>query len=247
MTDYNTYKLSRKETATYLIAVILFALCVGEVFYQSLFFSIIIMPLGIPCVKVYERYLAEKRKRALAESFRDLLYSLSSSFSTRRQMPEALAEGLESMRLIYPEDAPIIQELLDMNKRMFSNRENERDILKDFAARSHNEDIRNFVDAYLICRTSGGDMEKLIVKASDVIIDKMEIQKEIQLITAQKRLESKILLIIPIGILLFLQLFSPGYTAALYETMAGRLIMTVALGLTALAYLWSIKLTIIKI
>ena len=247
MPDYNTYVLSKKERTTYFTLALLAALCAGEIFYQSLVFSMLMAPLSIPCIKYYERHLAEKRKRALSESFRDLLYSLSSSFSTGRQMPEALAEGLESLRLIYPDNAPIILELQDMNRRIFSNRESEGNILKDFAKRSHNEDIRNFVNAYFICRTTGGDMEKLIVKASDVIIDKMEIMKGIQLITAQKRLESKVLLVIPVGILLFLQICSPGYTAVLYETLSGRLIMTAALGLTALAYMWSIKLTKIEV
>ena len=247
MPDYNKYKLTKKESVTYFTAAILIALGVGEVFYQSVLLSIIILPLCIPCKRFYENHLAEKRKRALAESFRDLLYSLSSSFSTGRQMPEALAEGLEALRLIYPDDAPIILELQDMNKRLFTNRESEVSILKDFAKRSHNEDIRNFIDAYSICRTTGGDMEKLIVKSSDIIIDKMGIMKDINLVTAQKRLESKVLLVIPVGILLFLQIFSPGYTAVLYETFAGRAIMTAALVLTALAYMWSIKLTKIEI
>ena len=247
MPDYNTYCLSKKEKITYFMASVLAALCVGEIFYRSLIISLLIIPLSIPGIKLYQKYLAEKRKNALAESFRDLLYSLSSSFSTGRQMPEALVEGLDALRLIYPDDAPIIQELQDMNRRLFTNRENENSILSDFAVRSHNEDINNFVNAYYICRTTGGDIEKLIVKASEVIIDKMEIMREIRVLTAQKKLESKILLVIPAGILFFLQLFSPGYTATLYETIAGKLIMTTALALTVMAYLWSTKLAKIKV
>jgi tight adherence protein B len=246
MPDYNTYRLSPGERATYYCVAALGALVVGELFYQSLFFSALAFPLCIPGMKFYERRLAAKRRAALAASFRDLLYSLSASFSTGRQMPEALKEGLEALRLIYKGDAPIILELEDMNRRLFTTRESEMDILDDFARRSHVEDIINFVDAYFICRATGGDMERLVVKAAEVIIEKMGVQREISAITAQKKLESKILLVIPAAILLFLQLFSPDYSAVLYGTAAGRVLMTAALAVTAAAYLWSVKLTDIE-
>ncbi|MDR0570905.1 MAG: type II secretion system F family protein [Clostridiales Family XIII bacterium] len=247
MPDYGKYALSRKELLAYFAAFALGALAVGGVFYGSPLAAIALLPLCLPGMKFYERRLAAKRRNALALSFRDMLYSLSSSFSTGRQMPEALSEALDAMLLIYPQDAPLVRELEDMKRRLLANREGEAAVLGDFAARSHNEDIRNFVGAYLICRTTGGDIENLIVKAAEVIIEKMGIQREIRLITAQKRLESKILLIIPVGILFFLQMFSPGYTEPLYATLAGRLIMTAALALTGAAYLWGAKLTEIDI
>jgi Flp pilus assembly protein TadB len=42
---------------------------------------------------------------------------------------------------------------------------------------------------------------------------------------------------------MFLQVLSPDYVAALYDGLAGRLVMTAALGLTALSYAWSLRLT----
>jgi tight adherence protein B len=216
---------------------------VGQIFYQSLAVSLLLTPLSIPMKRLYESHMAEKRKDALGLSFRDLLYSLSASFATGRQMPEALKEGLEAMRLIYPDGAPIVLELEAMAGKLFSAREDEASILGDFARRSHNDDIQSFVEAYFICRSTGGDLENLVVKSAAVIMDKMGVQKEIRTITAQKRLESKILLAIPAAMLMALQMFSPDYTAALYETAAGRLIMTAALGICALSYLWSARLT----
>jgi tight adherence protein B len=223
------------------------ALAVGELFYQSIIAAVLLFPLCIPGVRFYEGHLAAKRRAALGTSFRDLLYSLSASFSTGRQMPEALKEGLESLKLIYKGDDPIIMELEGMNRKLFVIRETESAVLDDFARRSHLEDIRNFVDAYFICRSTGGDIEKLVVKAAEVIMEKMNVQKDIQAITAQKKLESKILLVIPCAILLFLQLFSPDYSAILYGTAAGRMLMTLAFAVTIGAYLWSLKITDVEI
>jgi tight adherence protein B len=158
-------------------------------------------------------------------------------------MPEALKEGLDALQLIYPADAPIVRELTHMTARLFQSRDDETVTLNDFADRSRSDDIRNFVDAYFICRTTGGDMEAMVVKAAGVIIDKIEIQKEIKTLTAQKRLEANVLLVLPAVILICLQVLSPAYIAALYEGLAGRLVMTAALGLTALSYFWSLHLT----
>jgi tight adherence protein B len=242
MPDYNSYTLSAKEKTRYYCMAALAMLLVGQIFYQSLAVSLLLTPLSIPMKRLYESHMAEKRRVALGLSFRDLLYSLSASFATGRQMPEALKEGLEALRLIYSDGAPIVLELEGMVARLFNAREDEASILGDFARRSHNEDIQGFVDAYFICRSTGGDLENLVVKSAAVILDKMNVQKEIRTITAQKRLESKILLVIPAAMLMVLQMFSPDYTAALYETAAGRLIMTAALGISAVSYLWGLKL-----
>ncbi|MDR2771115.1 MAG: hypothetical protein LBB57_03655 [Clostridiales Family XIII bacterium] len=243
MPDYNSYEMTPKETRRYYLLAVSVLLLAGQIFYQSIFCSVLLALLSVPCKRLYVRRLAEKRRASLGISFRDLLYSLSASFSTGRQMPEALKEGLEAMRLIYPADAPIVPELEHMTARLFRSRDDEAATLDDFANRSHSEDIRNFVDAYFICRTTGGDMEIMIAKASALIIDKIEIKKELRMLTAQKRLEANILLLLPAGLLAILQVLSPDYVAALYEGLTGRLVMTAALGLMALSYAWSLHLT----
>ena len=177
MPDYNSYEMTSKETRRYYLFAVIVLLLSGQVFYQSPICSALLALLSVPGKRLYAQRLAEKRRIALGLSFRDLLYSLSASFSTGRQMPEALKEGLDAMRLIYPGDAPIVRELEHMTARLFRGRDDEAATLDDFANRSRSEDIRNFVDAYFICRTTGGDMEAMVVKASALIIDKIEIQK----------------------------------------------------------------------
>ncbi|MDR1246932.1 MAG: type II secretion system F family protein [Clostridiales Family XIII bacterium] len=243
MPDYSTYTMTAKETRFYYAAAAAGFALMGQIFYQSIVCSALLIAFSVPCKRLYENHLADKRRTALGISFRDLLHSLSASFSTGRQMPEALREGLDAMRLIYPGDAPIVRELEHMTSRLFKGRDDETVTLKDFADRSRNDDIRNFVDAYFICRTTGGDMEAMVVKAAGVIIDKIEIQKELKTLTAQKRMESNILLLLPAVMLLFLQLLSPDYIAPLYVGIEGRAVMTAALALTALSYIWSLHLT----
>lgn len=247
MKSYSIYVLSQKERTRFLLVCGLGLFAAAYLFYHSLILSVLFSTLSYPCLKPYSGYLAERRRREIKEQFRDVLYSISASVSAGRQMPEALYEARENMTLIYREDAVIVSELSDMVKRLFDYREPEDDILKDFAARTCVEDISDFVDIYLTCRETGGDLIKVLAKASDMIMDKIIIEKEIRTITAQKQFEARILTAIPFIIVLFLQMASPDYLSAMYEGVKGRILMTAALGGIAAAYFWSMKLTKIEI
>ncbi|HML36680.1 MAG TPA: type II secretion system F family protein [Bacillota bacterium] len=245
--SYLNYELSVKEKARFLFLCALGLMAAAYLFYHSVLVSLLFSLLAYPFLPLYRSQLAEKRRRELKEQFRDVLYSVSASISTGRQMPEALQEAEQNMKLIFKEDALIVRELAHMVKRLKEYRESEEEILKEFAARTCIDDISDFVDIYLTCRETGGDLIKVLAKASEVIMDKITIEKEIHTITAQKQFEAKLLTAIPFIILLFLQVVSPDYLSGMYEGIEGRLIMTMALWGIGFAYFWSMKLTKIEV
>jgi tight adherence protein B len=245
--SYEAFDLNGKEKLKFLLLCGLGLFAAGFLFYHSILLSLLVSLAAYPGLSLYRTYLAEKRRREMKEQFRDVLYSISASVSTGRQMPEALGEAGQNIRLIFGEDSLMGKELDHMVKLLREYRESEEEILKDFAARTGIEDISDFVDIYLTCRETGGDLVKVLGKASAVIMDKITIEKEIRTITVQKQFEAKILTAIPLVILLFLQLASPDYLSAMYEGITGRALMTAALAGIGSAYLWSIKLTKIEV
>ncbi len=245
--SYRVYRLDYNEKSRFLLFCGLSYLFISYLFYHSIILSLVSSCLSYPCLGFYAAYLGDKRRRELKEQFRDLLYSVSASFATGRQMPEALKEAEQNMRLIYQENSMIVLELADMVKRLNEYRESEEEILRDFAERACIEDVTNFVDVYLTCRQTGGDLVKVISKASDMIMDKIAIEREISTITSQKRFEAKILTAIPFIILCFLQAASPDYLAPMYDSPQGRILMTMALAGIAAAYVISMKMTKIDI
>lgn len=245
--SYNSYDLNPKEKINFLLLSSLILMIIAYIFYHNVFISLIISMLSYPGLHYYSNYLAEKRKDALKEQFRDALYSISASIIAGRQMAEALYEAKENMIIIYNENAAIVLELSNMVKRIFESRESEEDLLKDFAKRSHLEDVVSFVDIYFTCRLTGGDLVKVVTKASEILLDKLTIEKEIYTITSQKRFEAKILTAIPFVVILFLQIASPEYLSIMYECIMGRLLMTIALIGIGLSYYFSIKLTNIEV
>ena len=125
-----------------------------------------------------------------------------------------------------------------MKINIVENKESDKLLLKDFAFRSKSEDIDNFVQVYITCRNMGGDLEKIIRHTTEILTDKMSIDREIKVITSQKKTEGRIISAMPVIMLLMMNIFSYSYISPLYETAAGRIIMTGALCLM----IWGIYL-----
>ena len=96
--------------------------------------------------------------------------------------------------------------------------------LGDFARRSGLEDIQNFSEVFLAARKSGGELVRIIA-------EKIRIQEDIMTATAARRMEQRIMSAIPLLIVFYIELTSPGFFDLLYGTAAGRVVMTVCLGI----------------
>lgn len=245
--DYNTYILNRKE-------IFLFCSIIGTLlgftaylFYDSILISILFVLLAWPARKIYSNYLVEKQKGELVNQFRDLLYSLSSSISSGRQMREALVEAEEKMKLTYGVQSLICRELSYMVTSMMEGGDTEETVLKNFANRSGVEDIMDFVDVYSISKRTGADMERVIRKTVGVLIDRIEIDREVKTLTAQKRFEIIILAAMPLLILLFLKVTSGSYLEIMYQSAPGRFFMSLALMSMGIAVYAAYRMTQIRL
>jgi tight adherence protein B len=226
---------SPKEMLSYYAVSIPLLCLVGYLFYNNLVIALIMAALSYPFRNRYVQYIYGKRKDELTKQFRDLVYSLSTSVGTGRPLAEALTDASLSMNLIYEEDSPICTWLASAVRRMKESKESEEALFNEFAEQSGIEDIRGFADIYSISRKTGGDLIRVLAKTAEILLDKGEIQKEIQNLTAQKRLESRIISAMPLLLIIFLKFTSPDYLLVMYETAAGRILMSGALILLCLS------------
>ncbi len=81
----------------------------------------------------------------------------------------------------------------------------------------------------MIAKKSGGDLLLIIRSTVRTIREKIEVQNEIQTMMSGKRLEQKVMNIIPFGILLYVRLTSKGLLDAMYGNMLGITVMTACL------------------
>ncbi len=236
--DYSVYDLSGKEKLLFYSVGYICIFTVVYLFYHSLWLSIISGVLVCFFIPYVKKYLAVKRMNLINIQFKDMLYSLSASIAAGRQMEEAIIEAEENLSVMYGDEEPIMMELRYMKINIVENKESDKLLLKDFAFRSKSEDIDNFVQVYITCRNMGGDLEKIIRHTTEILTDKMSIDREIKVITSQKKTEGRIISAMPVIMLLMMNIFSYSYISPLYETAAGRIIMTGALCLM----IWGIYL-----
>ena len=72
-------------------------------------------------------------------------------------------------------------------------------------------------------------MTKIIKKASANISEKIDVKREIETSMSARRLELRVMEVVPFGILLYLQTGSSDFISILYRDIAGRMLMTAAL------------------
>jgi tight adherence protein B len=241
--NYFEYEFSKQELRYYYAGSIALLFVLGYLFYSNIFLSICLSLTSIYFSKAYKKYMLLKRRRDLNFQFRDLLFSISSSISSGRQMLEAIKDSREPLNMIYSENDYINIEVNKIYNRLTNSKESLETVLIEFSKKCRIEDITNFVDIYLTCRHTGGDINKVIMKTCSLIMDKINMQKELETLTANKKLEGKILVLIPIVTLLLLKFFSPDYIAVLYATSIGKVIMTFALLGILSSYLLILKIT----
>ena len=247
MPDYSTYELNMQEKYLFYSVGFCCLFTVMFLFYHSVLVAVIAGGFVVKLAPFVERQLAQRRQNKLCVQFKDMLYSLSSSLASGRQMEEAIIEADQVLSLMYADSEPIMKEIKNMKSNILENNESDKHLLMDFAMRSHSEDINNFVQVYITCRSMGGNMEKVLSHTADILTDKMNIRREIQALTAQKKLEGRIISLMPLGMLLALNLASPAYIAVLYTTLSGRVIMTLCLVLTGAGFVLMEKLTRIEV
>ena len=244
---YDKYIVDKREKQLIFAGTLVVGTALSVLLYHNIFFSLVLLFFYIKIQEIYAEYMLARRKRALAEQFKDFLFILSTSIGAGRGMRDAIGEAIPGIVGIYGENAILCKELKNMYKRMSIGNEEDVTVLNDFAKRSASEDIVDFMIIYSTCKTTGASLVDALNKAASVIIDKMTIENEIRTMANRKKNESIILFVMPFVVVLFLNLFSPEYIAPLYESYIGRVIMTMVVAADIFIYSVMQKITDVEI
>ena len=104
---------------------------------------------------------------------------------------------------------------------------------------------RNFHTA--IGKKSGGNLVRIIEKSVHSICLKLETEEEIATMIAAKKMETRIMILFPALIVLYLRLTNGEYIGVLYGNVVGAAVMTVSLGAMVVSAFWSEKIMDIKV
>ncbi len=244
--DYNTYELSKKEWGEILLIGVVLILGISYLFYQSFFPSFILSPGLIVMIASYKERLKKERKEQLNTQFKDGIMSLSASLGTGYAIENAFREAYVEISLLYGKDSYISKEFNYMIHQIHINLTVE-EVLEDFGKRSGLEDIENFAQIFKIAKRSGGELIQVIHSTAETIGQKIDTKREILTILSAKKYEQKIMNVIPFGIILYIRISNPGFLNIMYETIMGRIIMSICLIIYCISYKLSESIVNIKV
>lgn len=236
MIDYETYSFSREEKIKYILMGLGLSSVLAYLFYKSIVAVLLFSPFTFFFLKRKQEEKKKQRKWEFNQQFRQGILSISSALNAGYSIENAFAEAVADLPLIYEEDADIIQEFRWICGQLSLNKTVE-EVLGDLAYRTKIEDVENFAEIFQTAKRTGGDIMKIIQQTGKNIGERIEIRREMETLIAAKKLEANVMAVVPLGIILYMWITSPGFLDSLYHNLLGCVIMTVVLVAYIGAYL----------
>lgn len=244
--DYEEYDLSAKEFILYSAEGLMMFGIVSYFFYRSVIAFLFLSPFIIVFLKLKKRTLAGKRKQEMNMQFKDAVLAVSANQKAGYSVENAFREAYKDMAMLYGKESHICRELNYIAKGLDNNIVLEK-LLYDFAVRSHIQDIMQFADVFMIAKRSGGNMSEILAGTADTIEQKISVDREIQVLVSSKKMEQKIMNVVPFIIIFYIDLTSKGFFDALYHNLVGIVVMTICLAVYLAALMISGKIVEIEV
>lgn len=157
--------------------------------------------------------------------FKEAIAAMCVSMQAGYSAENAVVHAAGEMKQLFGEKSCIYIELKHIIRAVDNNMPLEQE-LTDFAGRSGVSEIEDFAQVFLLGKRSGGDMQKMIQSTVSLISEKIEVKREIKTVLSAKRMELKVMSVIPFGILIYIGLVSPGFFHPLYYNPVGIVVMS---------------------
>jgi tight adherence protein B len=187
----------------------------------------------LACVPWYiVRRLAERRRQQLDDQLADAMVSFSNGVRAGLSIPQAMdILAQQSPRPVRDEFRQIVAEF-NMGKPL-------EQTLVEAKERLRSENFSLFAAALLASRRSGGKLNETVERIARSVLEMQRLERRIASETAQARKSAVYMAIAPPLILVVYYFVDPLNTAALFTTFFGQALLSLALVLNVMAYVWA--------
>ncbi len=183
-----------------------------------------------------------KRKANLEQQFKETLLSVQTNLQSGYSVENAFLESRSYIVEIFGEGCDMARELFWIQKGL-SNGETLDNLLWDLGKRCADSALEEFAGIYSIVCKMGNGWSEIITKIITGINQRMEIRQEIEILIHGRKVECRIMYVIPFFLLFYMNLTSKGYFDVLYHNPLGIALMSVCLVIYVLAIIISEKIT----
>jgi tight adherence protein B len=223
------------EYAKAIVTGILLMLLISYIFYGTWVCAVLLSPYLFWYLKSWKEQFIKKKKAEFHLQFKEAIQSISAALNVGYSMENAIKEAIKDVQSIYKKGNVMEQELLMVVRQLQMNIPVEQ-ALWEFALRTEDEDVQTFVTVFGIAKRSGGDLLAIIRNTVRELSEKLHVEREIHTLTAAKKLEFRILSMIPIGLSVYLKMSFPDMLRVLYGNALGVVVMTICLIVYVVSY-----------
>lgn len=210
-------------------------------FYRTFWAVPGLIPLGVLYFRRCAKLQCRKNRQELTLQFKECILSVADSLRTGYALENAFLESREDIRMLYGEQSFMYRELELIRRGMILNITLE-ELINDLAGRSDIEEIRQFSTILTIAKRGGGNVTQIIRATAESIGNKVETMQEMLTMLQGRRMEQKVMELMPFGITFYIACTYPGYFGTLYHNGRGILLMTGCLIAYVGAYLLGEKI-----
>lgn len=122
-----------------------------------------------------------------------------------------------------------------------------RDALLQMTDRVPSKDLQFMVTAMLVQKETGGNLTEILDRTTHVIRERLRIEGEVRIRTAQGKLTGWILSLLPVIMLFLLNMVNPGYSNILLQDPVGQKLLYIGAALIAIGSMFIRKIVDIQV
>lgn len=219
---------SKRENVGPLLQAVGLTVLIAFLFYKSIFgllVGVIIIPFWLMLKKEEQE---SNNINRMSMEFKEYMMLIVSGLQAGYALERAVKQSEEELKKLFPTESILLPHIHRMNQKLSMNVQLEK-AFDEFAHDIDLEEAISLSEIISFAKRSGGDYGKHIRETALKIEDNLSIKQEIETITTEKRLELKVMCVMPMGILAYISLTSESFIAPLYGNAIGVVLMTVCL------------------
>ncbi|MDD6327968.1 MAG: hypothetical protein PUA62_05925 [Lachnospiraceae bacterium] len=215
---------------------------IAFLFYNAWYGSLIILPFSCIMFRRDVRQFYQKRTKRIRVEFKDFLVVLSGNLSAGYAFENAIRLAEKDMEKQYGKEFLIRD---GIRRCVYGVRCNQSiDVLfENFAHEIGIEEATSCAHLMMLAKQYGGNMIQMLQRMARNMTLMFSAEQEIETSEAQKKLESRVMLLSPFGIVFYMRMTNAAYISMMYDTMAGHVVMTLALVVIGICGLWMDSIT----
>ena len=190
--------------------------------------------------RFYLKFLKKRRLEKFNEQLEDTLTSMSSSLKAGFSINQAIeAIAAENKPPVSVEFRLIIQEI-----RLGVSLEK---ALENVVKRMESQDFELVAAAIITARQTGGALTETLERLANLIRERMRINLKLRSLTAQGKMQSRVIGLMPVLLLYMMNMIAPGMMAPFFNDIRGILLLISAAVMVTVGFLIIRKITTIDV